>query len=178
MGVLGDKVVALSPGGVDSPAAEPGTWLPVSEAKELNEYFEQGGNLVEDLAKAAAQLNILLAQLNEGGKVARISDNLDVTTKNLAEILAKLKQGKSSLGAMLVGGENDKLAKSLAKLDTILSKVENGEGTLGALVNDKTLHEDLKVLLGGAKRSGTLRFLIRQAIKEGEAKESEGKSKK
>jgi phospholipid/cholesterol/gamma-HCH transport system substrate-binding protein len=74
---------------------------------------------------------------------------------------------------MIVGGDKDKLAKSLARLDKILEKVEKGQGTLGALIHDSTLHEDMKVLLGGAKRSGTLRFLIRQAIKEGEDKEKQ-----
>ncbi len=170
MGVLGDKVVVLTPGSPGSTAAPKGSWLSVSESKELNEYFEKGGNLVEDLAKAAVQLNILLAQLNEGGKIAKIAENLDETTRHFAEILGRVRQGKSSLGAMLMGGENDKLSQSLAKLDKILTKIEKGEGTLGALVNDKTLHEDLKVLLGGAQRSGTLRYLIRQAIKEGDEK--------
>lgn len=170
MGVLGDKVVVLTPGSVESQGASPGSWLPVKEAKELNEYFEKGGNLVEDLAKVAANLNILLGQINEGGKVARISENLETSTRDMAMLLGKLKQGKSTLGAMIMGGKHDKLNSSLAKLDKILNKIEKGEGTLGAIINDKTLHEDLKVLLGGAKRSGTLRFLIRQAIKDGEEK--------
>lgn len=172
MGVLGDKVVTLTPGTIEAAAAKEGGWLPTDEPIELNEYFEKGGNLVEDLARAAAQLNLLLAQLNDGGKVAKVMDNLDKTTKDLSVILGTVKKGESTIGAMLMGGKNDKLANSLSKLDAILAKIENGEGTLGALVNDKTLHEDLKVLLGGAKRSGTLRFLIRQAIKEGEAREA------
>lgn len=173
MGVLGDKVVTLTPGTVEAASAKEGDWLPTDEPIELNEYFEKGGNLVEDLAKAAVQLNILLAQVNEGGKVAKVMDNLDKTTRDLAQILATVKKGESTLGSMLMGGKNDKLAKSLSKLDSILAKIESGEGTLGALVNDKTLHEDIKILLGGAKRSGTLRFLIRQAIKEGEAREAQ-----
>ena len=172
MGVLGDKVVVLSAGSVEAAPAEEDSWLPTNEPKELNEYFEKGGNLVENLSKAAIQLNALLSQLNTEDRVGSILDNLSQSSADLAVLLKTLKKGESTLGAMIVGGEKDKLTSSLARLDAILAKIESGEGTLGALVNDKTLHEDLKVLLGGAKRSGTLRFLIRQAIKEGESREA------
>ncbi len=61
---------------------------------------------------------------------------------------------------MIYGNSGIKLEKSLGHLDgslthleAVLKKVDKGEGTLGALINDPTLYEDMKLLLGGAKRS-------------------------
>jgi len=171
MGVLGDKVVVVSPGSPESAHVEQGAWIGTEEPKEISDYVAEGSDLVANLSKAASQLNFLLESLNRDGKMSSLVENLDSSASSLAKLLETLRKGDSTLGAMMVGGEKDKLASSLHRLDKILEKVEKGQGTLGALINDSTLHEDLKVLLGGAKRSGTLRFLIRQAIKEGEDKE-------
>lgn len=173
MGVLGDKVVVVSPGSSDAAVVVPDAWIGTEEPKEISDYVAEGSDLVANLSKAAAQLNFLLESMNRDGKMSSLVENLDSSARSLSKLLETLRKGDSSLGSMIVGGEKDKLAKSLARLDKILEKVEKGQGTLGALINDSTLHEDMKVLLGGAKRSGTLRFLIRQAIKEGEEKEKQ-----
>ena len=41
-----------------------------------------------------------------------------------------------------------------ARLNSILGKVDRGEGTLGLLLNDPTLYEEVKILVGGARRLG------------------------
>lgn len=53
-----------------------------------------------------------------------------------------------------------------ARLNNILAKIDSGEGTLGLLLNDTTVYEDLKVLLGGAERSLVVRSLIRLSTDE------------
>jgi phospholipid/cholesterol/gamma-HCH transport system substrate-binding protein len=61
-------------------------------------------------------------------------------------------------------GEQDVVAEAIqagATLNSILRKVDGGEGTAGLLVNDPTLYEDLKLLVGGAQRSVVVRSLIR-----------------
>jgi phospholipid/cholesterol/gamma-HCH transport system substrate-binding protein len=50
-----------------------------------------------------------------------------------------------------------------ARLNSILAKVDTGEGTIGLLLNDPTLYEDLKRLVGGANRSAVVRTLIRMS---------------
>ena len=42
-------------------------------------------------------------------------------------------------------------------------KVDRGEGSLGLFLNDPTVYEDVKILLGGARRSAVLRTLIGMA---------------
>ena len=41
-----------------------------------------------------------------------------------------------------------------------MAKIDGGEGTLGLLLNDPTLYEELKILVGGAGRSTLVRSMI------------------
>ena len=47
-----------------------------------------------------------------------------------------------------------------ARLNSILAKIDRGEGTLGLMLNDPTLYEELKILVGGANRSRVVRSMI------------------
>ena len=58
-----------------------------------------------------------------------------------------------------------------ARLNSILAKIDTGEGTLGLLLNDPTLYEDLKRLLGGAQRSAVVRTLIRMSAGDKEVEQ-------
>jgi phospholipid/cholesterol/gamma-HCH transport system substrate-binding protein len=54
-----------------------------------------------------------------------------------------------------------------ARARSILEKVDEGEGTIGLLLNDPTLYDDLKSLVGGAQRSLMVRSLIRLSSDQG-----------
>jgi phospholipid/cholesterol/gamma-HCH transport system substrate-binding protein len=57
--------------------------------------------------------------------------------------------------------------KPLAQdLRAILDKVNKGQGTLGALINDPSLYEEAKALVGTTNRSRIIRNLIRKAVSE------------
>ena len=68
-----------------------------------------------------------------------------------------------------VGDNLGKTAENLKKISDDLSvvsnKIKDGEGTIGLLLTDPTVFEDLKVILGGAKRSDPLKFAVQKAIK-------------
>lgn len=163
-GVLGDKVVVISAGTPEASVLSEQKFLQSQRPKELADYLVQGGNVVDNLNHVAVGLNALVNQLNGDGKISGILANLEKTTQNMASVTKGLNDGKGSLGGLLQGGANDDLGPALKSLRRVMDKIDKGQGTLGALVNDSSLHEDLRVLLGGAKRSQVVRFLIRQAI--------------
>ena len=163
MGMLGDKVIVISPGTQESPELGTTEILSSLQSKELSDYFAKGGGMVDSLNDVAAGLAILLKQLNSSGRIPQIIDNLDRISTQLATTTKNLNDPKKPLGS-LITGDNDSLGVAAASLKTILKKIEKGEGTLGALVNDSSLHEDMRILLGGAKRSQSVKFLLRQAI--------------
>jgi len=158
-GVLGDKVLVISPGSFEAGAVESGGNIASKKEKELSDYLAKGSNAVDDFAEIARNLNLLLRDVQGSGKVKSILANFEKAT------------------AQLAASTKDDLGPTLKSLRAILSKVERGEGTLGALINDSSLHEDLRTVLGGAKRSQVLRFLVRQAIANKD-KEAEATNKK
>jgi phospholipid/cholesterol/gamma-HCH transport system substrate-binding protein len=93
------------------------------------------------------------------------------------EISSQVRGGKGLLHAILydpAGGELVNNLSSAAKsADNIVKKVERGEGTLGGIINDPAVYEDLKVILGGAKRSTIIKGLIRYTIKKKKAEQGE-----
>ena len=55
-------------------------------------------------------------------------------------------------------------------LSTISGKINSGKGTLGALVNDDSLYQDFRTLMGKANRNKLIRSVIRYTL---ETKEKE-----
>jgi phospholipid/cholesterol/gamma-HCH transport system substrate-binding protein len=151
-GMLGDQVVVLTAGTEAYEPLKDGEFLKRRQEKKLEDYLATGGSAVESLSKAAFQINAALEQINKSGRLERIMANLEQLTDKLN------------------GNKDENLGQAIKSLSRILSKVDKGEGTLGALVNDPTLHEDMKILLGGAKRSKIIRFIVRESIAQGEEK--------
>jgi phospholipid/cholesterol/gamma-HCH transport system substrate-binding protein len=58
------------------------------------------------------------------------------------------------------------LSSAAQSVNSIVKKVEWGEGSLGGIINDPMVYEDLKVVLGGAKKSTIIKGLIRYSIKQ------------
>jgi len=159
-GVLGDKYVEITIGSNGEPVLESGSFIETEEPEDL---FTKGGSLVQDISK----------QFNEGGELKEVLKNLNTLVKNLNTITSDVKTHKGLLNAMVYGSAGPKLDASMASLESIMKKVEKGEGTLGSLVNDPTVYEDLKSLLGGAKRSNVLKYFMRSFIEDGEKKPKE-----
>ena len=84
---------------------------------------------------------------------------------SLDGILEELEHGDGLLHSLVYDepAEQDVLLQALqasARLNSILTKMDRGEGTLGLLLNDPTLYEELKILVGGAGRSTLVRGMI------------------
>jgi phospholipid/cholesterol/gamma-HCH transport system substrate-binding protein len=52
----------------------------------------------------------------------------------------------------------------------IVAEVKTGKGTIGMLLNDPTVYEDLKLLLGNVRRNDAVKTLVRFAIEEDDKK--------
>lgn len=145
-GVLGDKVIVVAPGSDDKAIVKNGDLLPSRRDPELADYFAKGAGVVENVSELTRNLNALIKDIQSTGRVKTILANLDRVTASLASTT------------------REDVEPAVKSLRAILAKIDKGEGTLGALINDSSLHEDLRAVLGGAKRSQVVRFLVRQAI--------------
>jgi len=156
-GVLGDRYIEISIGSPESPPVEAGSTLPTDEPEDL---FTKGGSLVEEVKR----------YFDKGGNMDKLMKNLTDLSGNLADLTGDVKKSRGLLHEMIYGTSGQKVADASSQLAGILRKVNEGDGTLGALINDPTVYEDLKALMGGAKRSTILKYFMRSFIESGSEK--------
>jgi phospholipid/cholesterol/gamma-HCH transport system substrate-binding protein len=104
-------------------------------------YDAQGGKAVDELGQAAVELGTLIH---------------DARTSPDGAIHQLVYGDAKHLFANLGGVAED--------LKAITSTIRSGEGTLGALVNDPSVYDDLRTILGNLKRNRILRELVRMTI--------------
>jgi phospholipid/cholesterol/gamma-HCH transport system substrate-binding protein len=162
-GALGDKFVMIKPGPGQAPVLKEGDTIPAEENTDLLSTLGKSGLQVEKAFDILNRINVMTKQLEEGG-----------FGKNVADASKSFKSSMSSVEDALA---SRKLNRALDHLANILEKIDKGQGTLGGIINDPTIHEDLKSILGGAKRNNLLKYLIRQTIQKSEDEQEKGKKK-
>jgi phospholipid/cholesterol/gamma-HCH transport system substrate-binding protein len=151
--------------------------------ENVNEVVESFGNSMggEGLAEIANGVNEILLEIREGDgllhgllygtyegdAIRRIEGSL----ASLERLMREIETGSGPLHSLVYGDPSGQdaltqLEDATRSLTAILAKVDAGEGTLGLLVNDPTLYEDLKELVGGAQRSLVVRSLIRMSSED------------
>ncbi|HNC97289.1 MAG TPA: hypothetical protein PKW90_14260 [Myxococcota bacterium] len=99
-------------------------------------------------------------------------DELLVQLTTLADtlegVVTDLKTQDSLAHSLLYDPEKaqmvDDLQQTVASLRAIAGAIDQGEGTAGLLVRDPQVYEDLRTLLGGAKRNALLRAYVRATV--------------
>jgi phospholipid/cholesterol/gamma-HCH transport system substrate-binding protein len=126
---------------------------------------------ISDMAKQVQQgeglLHSLIYDSYEGGGV----ESIERALATFEEILDEVAHGQGVLHTLIYepAEEQELLVEARdagSRLNAILQKIDRGDGTLGLLVNDPTLYEDLKLLLGGAQRSLLVRSLLRLSAED------------
>ena len=161
-GVLGDKYVEISIGDMSKPQIQPGTFIACEEPAD---FFAKTGNVVENIS----------SQFKTGSNFDHLIANLNRVSANLATLSDEMKQKKGFLYELTSGKSGENFSKATEHTESILRKIDKGEGTLGSLINDPTVYEDLKALMGGAKRSAILNYFMRSFIQSGEEEKQKKK---
>lgn len=164
-GVLGDKYIEVSIGSPDEKVIEAGAFINTQEPTDL---FTKSGTLVEDISK----------QFTKGGDFESLMQHLNIIAKNVAAMTTEMRRNKGLMHELISGTSGEKINRAASHLESTMRKIDSGEGSLGALINDPTVYEDVKSMLGGAKRSTILQYFMRQFIESGrQEKEVTKKSK-
>ncbi|MDH5306977.1 MAG: hypothetical protein OEW02_07325, partial [Myxococcales bacterium] len=129
--------------------------------ERLAESISAVADIVDEIQDGGGLLHSLIYDHYEGSGVHSIERSL-VTFEG---ILQEIAHGNGVLHSLIYDElqEQDLVLEALAagaKFNSILGKVDSGEGTLGLLVNDPTLYEEIKLLVGGARRSTLVRTMI------------------
>lgn len=186
-GALGDKYIYL-----ESPSTDllDQAGLANSEEKLLPEYAEipvlksqdilsvmtsEGDrarrlfDILEDVHKITESLaaNNRLALLVDS--FLKSSNEISLTNQELRALIGDLRGLSASPAngskSATTGGD---LLKAIQSLENILTKIDKGEGSLGQLINDPSIHRELKSLLGAGRRENQVRSILRNSIKSSE----------
>lgn len=154
-GALGDKFIYVTPG----VAAEPilsGEKMESDYGNDILSVLSKRGNESERLFDILADVKKITGALAENNKMSSISSNLDKTTANLARVSEQLNKTMQS-------GSFD---RSVNKLEKIIDKVDRGDGTLGALINDRSIHDRIKTILGAGQKSQQVKSILKSSVEE------------
>lgn len=163
-GALGDKYIYVIPGDPKAPPLADGDVLEAAPATDLLGIFAERGQETEKVFDIINSVDRLTRKLADDQRLDRLIGNLSEASSHLRVASANAEKFSNELGAT----SGAKIAGSLDRIDRVLTKIDEGRGTLGALVNDPTLHEQLKSLLGTSSRRQHLKSMIRTTIERSE----------
>lgn len=155
-GALGDKFLYIIPGSASADPVASGDEIKSDYGNDILSVLSKRGSESENLFDIIHDLKKITNSLAQDNKVSRITNNLDKATAQLAQITEHLNKTIQS----------GSLERSTAKFEKILDKVDRGEGTLGALINDRSIHERIKNILGAGQQSQQIKNILKSSVEE------------
>ncbi|MGE4234040.1 MAG: MlaD family protein [Bacteriovoracia bacterium] len=156
-GVLGDRFLVLSGGTPSAPVMADGAELKSEEPKDFKDYLSGADALLISLKNTAVNLEHILAAFNRDNRP-------EVFFKNMSSFSISLNK---------TAQEMSNIKKSIDNLASITAKIDRGQGTIGALINDPSLYDDLKNLVGGANRNRVLKYFIKKSVESSKEADSD-----
>lgn len=168
-GALGDKFVFVTPGPSTNPPLKNGDSVEAARATDFLNVLSERGKETEKVFDIINDIFKITKTISSGDRLEKMFANLAKTSDNLSEATLQAKSLAVSLNA---NATQRQLKNSVEKLENILTKLDKGQGTLGALINDSSLHTQLKSFLGGNQRKEHIRSLIRTSIEKSDEAET------
>jgi len=153
-GLMGNKLVILTPGSAEIPSIEEGDNLPSLAPVELDDIIKEIKISGERISRVSANLILITDKMERGegifGKIftdTSFAYNLSRTSRNLRVLSDKINRGEGLIGKLLVesdfSSELDSAAVYISgisqNLEGITDKINRGEGLIGRLTTDTTL---------------------------------------
>lgn len=155
-GALGDKYLYINPGTTSGEVVQNGDEIKADYGNDILAILSKRGNESEKLFDAIADFQKLMNSLTANNKIPSLIHKLDAAAGNLSEV-------SSNLNGTLKKGSFD---RSLTKLEKIVDKIDRGEGTLGALINDRSVHDRIKNILGAGQKNQQVKQILKSSVEE------------
>ena len=155
-GALGDKFLFISPGTNISEFLQNNDEVSADYGNDILSIINKRGSEGEKVFDVINEVHQLLKSINAQNKVPQLISRLDTAAGNLSEVSQRL---NTTL-------KNGNLDRSMTKLEKIVDKVDRGEGTLGALINDRSIHERIKSILGAGQKNQQVKQILKSSFEE------------
>jgi phospholipid/cholesterol/gamma-HCH transport system substrate-binding protein len=158
MGLLGDKVLDISPGTPRFPVLQAGDTIRVAPSLDYEAVLAKAAGAVDDVVGLTADLRVVTSGLARGrGTVGQLLTNRDMYDQLTAALsranalFAGLQDPNGTFGRLV----HDptlyvRLTGAVASLDSLLLAVHAGQGSMGKLLRDTTLSASLVGIATGA----------------------------
>lgn len=158
MGLLGDKVLDISPGTPKFAVLQPGDTIRVAAGLDLEAVMAKAAGAVDDVVALSHDLRAITGGLAKGqGTVGQLLTNramYDQMTGAMARangLFAGLQNPNGTFGRML----NDpalynRLTGAVTSLDSMVMAMNSSQGSMGRLLRDTTLYTNLVGISQGA----------------------------
>lgn len=148
-GLLGDKMIHISVGSSNLPELKDGDEVITRTAMDISTVTAKVDSLAAKANETVETLNHILAEVKEG--------------EGLIHQIIYDPQGKEIMDSMTTMTKSFERAST--QLEGVVAKINSGQGTIGAFINDPTVFNDIKTLLGKANRNKLIRAVIRETLK-------------
>lgn len=167
LGLLGDKVLDISPGTLRTSPLEPRDTLILAQSMDYEQVIAQASSAVGDLVQLTADLKVITGGIVRGeGTMGQLVtdrslyDQLTGTMTQMNAMLTRLQRPNGTFGRMIDDpAMYDSLVAVLGATNQLLGAMNNRQGTLGKLMQDTTLYASL---VGMAKGGDSLITMLTQ----------------
>ena len=158
MGLLGDKVLDITPGTPRFAVLQPGDTLRLAASLDYEAVLAKAAGAVDDVVGLTVDLRTITSGLARGqGTMGQLLTNramYDQLTSTMARantVLAGFQDPNGTFGRLV----HDptlyvRMTSAVASLDSVLVAVNSSEGTMGRLLRDTTLYANLVGISHGA----------------------------
>jgi phospholipid/cholesterol/gamma-HCH transport system substrate-binding protein len=150
-GLLGDKIIDMTPGSPGERILEEGDTVPAAAALDYEQLLSSATGLVDDVAVLLRNLRTMADSMLAGrGTAGRLLTDTGLyvellrTSRSMNAFVSAVGRGE---GALVQFAQDDELYGDLrslvAGLDTLTATLVSGEGTLSRLLSDESLYLEL-----------------------------------
>lgn len=151
LGLLGDKILDISPGTPRYAVLSPGDTVPNIPALDYEEVIEKASAAVGDLVLLTHDLRAITGGMARGeGTMGQLLtnrslyDQLTTSLTAMNTLLARMQSPTGTLGRLIDDPSlYDNLASATVQLDSVLREMRSTDGTFGRLLHDDTLYTRL-----------------------------------
>lgn len=155
-GALGDKFLFISPGTKLNEFLQNNDEVIADYGNDILSIINKRGSEGEKVFDVINEVHTLLRSINAQNKIPQLMGKLDSAAGNLSEVSQRL-------NATLKTGNFD---RSMIKFEKIVDKIDRGDGTLGALINDRSIHERIKSILGAGQKNQQVKQILKSSFEE------------
>ncbi|MEP7235836.1 MAG: MlaD family protein [Ignavibacteriota bacterium] len=149
VGLVGDKIIAISDGTSESPILPVGGWIFGQSPRDLMGIVDTASSAIASIKLVTDQVNSLLSEIREGkGSIGMLLKD-DGLYRDIRAIVSNTDRGMATIAATAKGlgvsvdSALSNLSATSSSFRVLANTMSNGKGTIGKLMNDTEIYVNL-----------------------------------